>query len=269
MTNELAVKEKQELIPDFTSLANEYLNALGFKFSNEEAKRFLQIANAYQLNPFKREIYGIQGWDKDKGGILTIIVGYEVYLKRGERTGKLNGYKKTVEFDKDGKLFSATIIIYRKDWDMPFEHTVYFSEFARYTKEGKLMKMWATMPIFMLQKVVLAQGFRMCFPDEMGGLPYIAEEIQEAIIDEERPVGKPYVEMPTEKIQDEKSDTVEIGIDILKQKIQDCLNLKELEELWTAHKSFIKSLSKEDKATLNEQKEAMKFQFNSVLQAEA
>jgi hypothetical protein len=33
------------------------------------------------------------------------------------------------------------------------------------------------MPAFMLKKVAMAQGFRLCFPDEMGGLPYLPEEI--------------------------------------------------------------------------------------------
>ena len=160
-----------------TDLAVEYLNTLGFKFSPAEGKRFIEICRAYQLNPFKREIYGIQGFDETRPDVLTILLGYETYLKRGERTGKLNGYEKTAEFDKNGKLVSATLIIYRKDWEHPFKHTSYFNEFVRYKRGGGLIKSWATMPIFMLQKVVLAQGFRMCFPDEMGGLPYIAEEL--------------------------------------------------------------------------------------------
>jgi len=33
------------------------------------------------------------------------------------------------------------------------------------------------MPKFMLKKVAIAQGFRLAFPVEMGGMPYIPEEI--------------------------------------------------------------------------------------------
>ena len=33
------------------------------------------------------------------------------------------------------------------------------------------------MPNFMLKKVAIAQGFRLAFPDELGGLPYLAEEL--------------------------------------------------------------------------------------------
>ena len=33
------------------------------------------------------------------------------------------------------------------------------------------------MPIFMMKKVCIEQGFRLCFPDEMGGMPYGEEEV--------------------------------------------------------------------------------------------
>jgi len=33
------------------------------------------------------------------------------------------------------------------------------------------------MPTFMLKKVAIAQGFRLAFPDDLGGMPYIPEEL--------------------------------------------------------------------------------------------
>lgn len=38
------------------------------------------------------------------------------------------------------------------------------------------------MPKFMLRKVAIAQGFRLCFPDELGEMPYTADEITEGVV---------------------------------------------------------------------------------------
>ena len=40
------------------------------------------------------------------------------------------------------------------------------------------------MPEFMIKKVCIGQGFRLAFPNELGGLPYLQEEI-EGIVHEE------------------------------------------------------------------------------------
>lgn len=123
----------------------------------------VNIAKSYGLNPFKREVHII----KYGSAPAQVVVGYEVYIKRAERTGLLDGWKVTVS--PDDKY--ATITIHRKDQSHPFEWTVSRSEFDR----GQAN--WKTMPGFMLKKVAIGQGFRLCFPDEMGGLPYLPEEI--------------------------------------------------------------------------------------------
>jgi hypothetical protein len=35
------------------------------------------------------------------------------------------------------------------------------------------------MPEFMIKKVCIGQGFRLAFPNELGGLPYLQEELEE------------------------------------------------------------------------------------------
>lgn len=287
MTNELVKQDTKNVI---YSRATDYLNLLGFKFTEAEGKKFIEICEAYQLNPFKHEIYGIQGWDAEKGNnVLTIIVGYEVYLKRAERTGKLDGYEKESNFDKDGNLVSATVIIYRKDRSHPFKHTIYLKEFIRKKKDGTPIRAWATMPIFMLEKVCLAQAFRIDFPDEMGGLPYIKEEIgfenEVNIIS-----AKPVVEMPKEKIdvdkilereagtlalksafpEAEEMQTVPEGSDYekLAETLSGCLNLDELKKEWKAHKKEINTLSKEKLSKLMEFKEFLKNTLTGVLTTE-
>ena len=146
--------------------------------TDKEIFMFLGICKSFGLNPLKREVHLI----KYGNAPASIVTGYEVYLKRAERTGKLNGWK--VDIVQDGK--AATVTIHRKDWNQPFEWTAYRQEF------DKGQANWKTMPLFMLRKVAMAQAFRICFPDEMGGLPYLPEEIS-GNVSESLPTG-PMVE---------------------------------------------------------------------------
>ena len=73
---------------------------------------------------------------------------------------------------------AATVTIYRKDWGHPFKHTVYYRECVQINKKtGKPNSVWGKMPSFMTKKVAIAQAFRLCFPDEFGGMPYTNDEI--------------------------------------------------------------------------------------------
>lgn len=171
--NEITVKENvtTELV-DYKNKALEYLSSMGNKLPAKHQTQFLEIAQAFGLNPFKRELYAVGYGDN-----WNIITGYEVYLKRAERIGKLDGWKCEVFNVEDHNKMYATVTIYRKDWNMPFEHTVYFSEVCQKTKDGRLNSVWGKMPSFMCKKVAIAQGFRLCFPDEFGGMPYTADEM--------------------------------------------------------------------------------------------
>ncbi len=62
--------------------------------SDNEISQFIGIAKAFQLNPFKREIHCI-AYGKGDYRTLQIVTGYEVYLKRAERIGLLDGYETT------------------------------------------------------------------------------------------------------------------------------------------------------------------------------
>lgn len=163
--NELT-KTNQE-IADYKSTAIEYLENLGQKLPQKYATQFIELCQSFSLNPFKRECYAIPFGDK-----FNIITGYEVYIKRAERTGKLDGWNVEIEGENKSGL-RATITIYRKDWKMPFKHTVLFSECSQNSS------IWHKMPSFMLKKVAIAQGFRLCFPDELGGMPYTSDELPE------------------------------------------------------------------------------------------
>lgn len=172
MENQI-IKSEQANLPVLTEKKlNEFLDiaGVGRNLPADKRRQFVEIAQAYQLNPFKREIYCVS-----YAGNTSIITGYEVYIKRAERTGKLSGWG--VEIEGQGEDLKATITIFRNDWEHPFKHEVYFEEAANRTKDGDLNSIWKKMPKFMLKKVAIAQGFRLCFSDELGGMPYTQDEI--------------------------------------------------------------------------------------------
>lgn len=131
--------------------------------TDKEFAMFLATANTYGLSPVKREIHFIKF-----GGRAASVIGYETYLKRAERTGALDGWNCELIVAPEVR---ARITIWRKDKAHPIEWDVWLAE----VNSGN--GLWKTMPRFMLRKVAIAQGMRLAFPDELGGMPYIPEEI--------------------------------------------------------------------------------------------
>jgi phage recombination protein Bet len=158
------IEKKSGLIEVSEELIMDYLKSLGNNLSEQHIKKFVHIAKAFQLNPFIREIYGIPFSNN-----FNIIVGYEVYIKRAERSGMLGGWKAWTE--GSGAELKGCIEIKRKDWEQPFYHEVYFDEYNQNNS------MWKSKPRTMIKKVAIAQGFRLAFPVELGGIPYTADEI--------------------------------------------------------------------------------------------
>lgn len=195
MGQELQTSEKKNEIVVTDDVLKSFLFSNGTNLTQQEQTAFFQIAKMAQLNPFKREIYVVAYGEGEKRS-LSIITGFEVYLKRAERTGLLDGWKceffgifrkelvnkefrgkggstyfKDVEQIVETERCFARITIHRKDRKMPFEHEV---ELAEYNQNNQ---MWTSKPVTMLKKVAMSQGFRICFPDELAGLPYTSEEM--------------------------------------------------------------------------------------------
>ena len=160
--------------------------------TDKELYLFMNISKSYGLNPFKREIHFVK-YGTNPG---QTIVGYETYLKRAEKTGKLDGWSVTISQDNK----AAIITINRKDWTKPFVWTVERAEF------DKGQSTWKNMPKFMLKKVAIAQGFRLAFPEEIGGMPYIQEEINgrlsETLPTDDPIDDNPFPEEPVEPVKD-------------------------------------------------------------------
>lgn len=172
--NELTVKEEKAgtlaAVEDFKQIAIHYLESTGNlnKFNEEEKNQFIDICAAFGLNPIKKEVYGVL-YNGKNGRKFNLIIGYESYIKRAERSGRLDGWN--VEVIGNRPNMKAVLTIYRKDFKQPFKHEVYLEEYDT----GR--DLWANKPRTMLKKVAIAQGFRMCFSEELGGMPYTSEEL--------------------------------------------------------------------------------------------
>jgi phage recombination protein Bet len=164
-------------IPKQTIL--DFLKAFGLasQLTETEKLQFIEVAQAFRLNPFRREVHCVV-YGEGEYRRMSIVVGYEVYLKRAERTGKLDGWSTRIEGEGDN--MKAIVEIHRKDWSEPFVHEAYWREAVQKKKDGTPTAFWTKQPRFQLKKVAISQGFRLCFPDELGGLPYDPSELPDA-----------------------------------------------------------------------------------------
>lgn len=160
-------------------LALSYLKSMGLNIPEHFQTQFIEIAAAMKLNPFLNEIHAIS-YNTKEGPVFKCVTGYMVYIKRAERSGKLNGWE--VSSANVGGQMVSTVTIYRKDWEKPFRHSVRFNEVAQWGPDGQLSKLWRKMPAFMCEKACISQGFRLCFPDELAGMPYTKEELPEGVM---------------------------------------------------------------------------------------
>ena len=160
-------------------LALTYLKNMGVVIPEQFQTQFIELAAAMKLNPFLNEIHAIT-YNTKEGQVFKCVTGFMVYIKRAERSGKLNGWE--VTSSGSGENVISTLTIYRKDWDRPFKHSVRFREVAQYDANNQLSRLWRKMPVYMCEKACISQGFRLCFPDELAGMPYTQEELPEGTV---------------------------------------------------------------------------------------
>jgi phage recombination protein Bet len=156
----------------------------------------IDVAKAFNLNPYKREVHFTA-----YNGELKIIVGYEVYLKRAEATGMLDGW--SVSIDGQGAEMKAVVLIYRKDWSHPFTHEVYKGEVAQTSP------IWTKMPRFMLKKVAIGQAFRLAFPEQIGGMPYTEGELPDTGSTHLPPAAQGVIEEKDEDVSEQPAEAIE------------------------------------------------------------
>lgn len=191
MANEIATTNEQNQVT--AKLLNDYLNTITDKLTNAQRDQFIAVASAFGLNPFKREIYAATYKNKEGGTVMSIVTGYEVYLKRAEMNPNYNGFE--TEFKVVNGEMGCTCKVYRKDRTMPVTSTVWMSEYST----GR--SLWASKPRMMLEKVAIATAFRRAFPMDFGGMPYTNDELPEHMTGADRLQQQGLQEVPAESQQ--------------------------------------------------------------------
>ena len=81
-----------EVVQNPKELALSYLKSMGLNIPEQFQTQFIEIAAAMKLNPFLNEIHAIS-YNTKEGPVFKCVTGYMVYIKRAERSGKLNGWE--------------------------------------------------------------------------------------------------------------------------------------------------------------------------------
>jgi phage recombination protein Bet len=162
--------------------------------SDVEIVKAVNLAKMMGLNPLGKECHLVP-----YKGSVQVVVSYLEYVKRAERSGRLNGW--SVAIGKDSVDTYAEVIIHRKDWQFPFQWKTYLSEVKKDTPT------WRSMPLFMLKKACITQAFRLAFPEEVAMLPYEEAEAMAETINETIP--EPVKELPKEPAQETSTEEVE------------------------------------------------------------
>lgn len=205
MANEIATTTEQNQVT--AKLLNDYLNTITDKLTNAQRDQFIAVASAFGLNPFKREIYATTYRNKDGQTVMSIVTGYEVYLKRAEMNPNYDGFE--TEFKVVDKQMNCTCKVYRKDRRMPITSTVWMAEYST----GR--SLWATKPRMMLEKVAIATAFRRAFPTDFGGMPYTNDELPEHMTGADKLEQQGYTEVqqaaPVAQVEPPKAAKTELG----------------------------------------------------------
>ncbi|WP_173475083.1 phage recombination protein Bet [Fibrobacter succinogenes] len=189
MANEIvATSEENKVTQD---LLLDYLKTMNKGLNEQQTKQFLAVAGTFGLNPWKREVYAVTYKNKDGSTDMSIVTGYETYIKRAELNPNYDGFE--IEFKGDfkrGKVtksgkngswqvdalvpdgtVSCVCTVYRKDRTHPTREEVFFDEYD----QGN--SMWQSKPRTMLKKVAIVSAFRKAFPFDFGGMPYTNDEL--------------------------------------------------------------------------------------------
>lgn len=223
------------------------------EISDEQKSLFIWIALANNLNPFKREIYPIPFWNSKLGkNDMQPVTAYTVYLQKAQASWKLDGWNTEILEDDKGNVTGWKITIHRKDWTKPFEWEVTRDEIVQCKKDWSPNKNRQDKPKFMTKKTLIWQGMRLCFPEDIGWMPYLEEEIWNAqVIDWEteskKKVSLASVEIPVDiDVPMENLNAKSVKADLIssdqKKKINAIFDLMKYENIETKKKELCKEL---------------------------
>ena len=208
MSNEIATTSEENKVTQ--DLLLDYLKTMNKGLNEQQTKQFLAVAGTFGLNPWKREVYAVTYKNKDGSTDMSIVTGYETYIKRAElnpnydgfeiefkggfRRGKItkqgkNGSWQVDALVPDGEV-SCICTVYRKDRAHPTREEVFFDEYD----QGN--SMWQSKPRTMLKKVAIVSAFRKAFPFDFGGMPYTNDELPDHMTGADKLEQQGFTEVP-------------------------------------------------------------------------
>ena len=208
MANEIvATSEENKVTQD---LLLDYLKTMNKGLNEQQTKQFLAVAGTFGLNPWKREVYAVTFKNKDGSTDMSIVTGYETYIKRAELNPNYDGFEidfkgsfkrgKVTKSSKNGTWqvdalvpdgeVSCVCTVYRKDRAHPTREEVFFDEY------NKGNDMWIQKPRTMLKKVAIVSAFRKAFPFDFGGMPYTNDELPDHMTGADKLEQQGYTEVP-------------------------------------------------------------------------
>ncbi len=213
MANEISTTSEENKVTQ--DLLLDYLKTMNKGLNEQQTKQFLAVAGTFGLNPWKREVYAVTFKNKDGSTDMSIVTGYETYIKRAELNPNYDGFEiefkgsfkrgKVTKSSKNGSWqvdalvpdgeVSCICTVYRKDRAHPTREEVFFDEY------NKGNDMWMQKPRTMLKKVAIVSAFRKAFPFDFGGMPYTNDELPDHMTGADKLEQQGYTEVPQDAQQ--------------------------------------------------------------------
>lgn len=186
--------------------------------SDDELALFLAQCRRTGLDPFARQIYLIERWDKARGKTRQVQISIDGQRLVAERTGAYRGQVGPFWCGPDGLWrdawlekgppAAAKVGVLRDGFTEPLFAVATWDAYVQTTKEGGPTSMWRKMGATMLAKCAESQALRRAFPQELSGL-YTGEEMSQAAPAVSKP--KPLIARTDEELIETIQKAAEAG----------------------------------------------------------
>jgi len=181
----------------------------------DEAGALLEVARLRGLNPITRQIHFVKRstWNADtktKEDAWAFQIAIDGLRALAERSGLYEGQDEP-ETEEDGKGMPkvSRVKVWKKGHARPFVGVARFREYAQFTKDGGLTKMWREKPFLMLEKCAEALALRKDFPEDLADLYEEAELPIEGVLEGPKPPARIGTSAPAPARVVELDDTAE------------------------------------------------------------